>query len=213
MLIYNEGEDESYKPALQRAKKEFANSEPEEIAERTGLEYEKNKQRFTINSFNQPYSVYYPGGDIDDSRAEIPVNRGMEIIFLHYLLNGNDCPPSGKLMTMKELPDGAPYAGPFHRQAIKPLEEIMGKDPSALKKAADELGAEFTDRADLSFELFPLPRVPIIYLLWQGDEEVTGGANLVFDSSIIIKLHTEDIAVIGEYTTSLLLKKAEENMV
>ena len=134
----------------------------------------------------------------------------MEIIFLHFLLDGNDCPPSGKMMTMQDLPDGAPYSGPFHRQAIEPLAEKMGEAPQKLEKAAGELGAKFIDKADIGFKLYPLPDVPLIYLLWRGDEEITGGANLAFDSSIMIKLHTEDIAVLGEYTTNLLLEWTEK---
>ncbi len=134
----------------------------------------------------------------------------MEIIFLHFLLDGNDCPPSGNIMTMQDLPGGAPYSGPFNRQAIEPLAEKMGEFPEKLKQAAEELGAEFIDEADIGFKLYPLPEVPLIYLLWRGDEEISGGANLVFDSSIMIKFHTEDIAVLGEYATDLLLEWAEK---
>ena len=132
----------------------------------------------------------------------------MEIVMLHFLLAGNDCPPSDKLMTMQELPDGPPYAGPFHRQAIEPLAEAMADHADDLEEAAAELGAEFIDKADIGFKIYPLPHVPLVYLLWRGDEDIAGGANLAFDSSLMIKLHTEDIAVLGEYTTSLLLERA-----
>jgi len=38
-------------------------------------------------------------------------------------------------------------------------------------------------RGDLSFQVWPLPRVPLSVVLWQGDEEVPAGGTLLFDSS------------------------------
>ncbi len=214
ILVYDDGEDndekKSYSPALKRAKQKLSRTETEEISDRTGLDYIEESSRFEIVSFGEPYYVHHPSGEVDASHSSLPLNRGMEIIFLHFLLEGNDCPPSGRWMKMKELPDGAPYDGPFHRQAVKPLVRQMGEDPDALKEAAARLEGEFIDEADIGFKLYPLPDVPLIYLLWRGDEEIEGGANLLFDSSVIIKLHTEDAAVLGEYATDLLIRFCEE---
>lgn len=38
-------------------------------------------------------------------------------------------------------------------------------------------------RGDLSFQVWPLPRVPLSVVLWQGDEEVPAGGTLLFDST------------------------------
>lgn len=38
-------------------------------------------------------------------------------------------------------------------------------------------------QGDLAFQVWPLPRVPVTLMLWQGDEEVPDGGTLLFDRS------------------------------
>ena len=37
---------------------------------------------------------------------------------------------------------------------------------------------------DYSFTVWPLPRVPVTFILWQGDEQIDDGGTVLFDSSI-----------------------------
>jgi hypothetical protein len=57
------------------------------------------------------------------------------------------------------------------------------QDWNALQAAAIPFFGERLEPSDLAFEVWPLPRIPITLLLWQGDEEVADGGTLLFDSS------------------------------
>lgn len=205
-LSDKQNENFGYQPAIKQAKERLARTNPEDIIYKTGIKFRKEESQFVIPAFNQQYYIEYPTGKIDDSEADFPVTTGLKIILLHFLLSGNNWSLSNKSISFRELPDGTPYADAFHREAIKPLVNNFCQQPQKLKTAAQKLGADFIDRSDLGFTINALTTVPITYLIWLGDNELDGGANVIFDSSIITKLHTEDIAFLGQYTTKLLLK-------
>lgn len=54
---------------------------------------------------------------------------------------------------------------------------------AALQAGAVPFFGERLERGDLSFEVWPLPRIAIMLTLWQGDEEMPNGGTLLFDSS------------------------------
>ncbi|SDC50541.1 protein of unknown function [Candidatus Frackibacter sp. WG11] len=143
---------------------------------------------------------------MSSSNPEIPVAIGMKIVTLHFLTRGNNWEPNGELISYKELPGGNVYSDAFQREAIKPIINNLCQHPNKLKKAAKKLGAQFIDKGDLGFTIETLPTIPLTYIIWFSDEELNGGANILFDSSVITKLHTEDVAFLGQYTTSLLIK-------
>lgn len=57
------------------------------------------------------------------------------------------------------------------------------QDFSVLQAAAVPFFGARLERGDLAFEVWPLPRVPVALVLWRGDEEVTDGGTLLFDST------------------------------
>ena len=64
---------------------------------------------------------------------------------------------------------------------------------------------------DASMEIPALPKIPLTYIIWGGDDEIQASANILFDSSASQYLPTEDLAVLGELTT-LRLRDALEKL-
>jgi len=50
-----------------------------------------------------------------------------------------------------------------------------------------------------------LPRIPMTYVLWKGDEEFPATIQLLFDKSVEGYLSLEDIVVVSEMATSRLI--------
>jgi hypothetical protein len=74
---------------------------------------------------------------------------------------------------------------------VLPLDSIAdkyGNDREGFLKKGMELGGEMLGYGDASLSLRPLPRVPVISILWNGDEEFPPRADLLFDSSCEIQL-------------------------
>lgn len=207
MSLSEQEDTAAYKPAIDKAKKRLARTEVTEIIDKTGLEFLEEENQFVIPALNQKYYAKYPTGEITSSNPEIPVALGMKIIILHFLIRGDNWAPTGELISYKELPSGNVYSDAFQREAIDPIVEKLCHHPKDLiKDAARKLGAEFKDKGDLSFTIQGLPTIPLTYIIWFGDEELPGGANILFDTSVVTKLHTEDLAFLGQYVSSLLIK-------
>jgi hypothetical protein len=67
---------------------------------------------------------------------------------------------------------------------LTPLLERYGNDLNGFKKVAEHLEGQPMDMADAAYRLLPFPRVPVCYLLWEGDEEFQPKLSVLFDRSI-----------------------------
>ena len=81
----------------------------------------------------------------------------------------------------------------------------FGKSAKSFQEAGKRLGGEPAEVGDASFNLQAFPRVPLQYVLWEGDEEFPASAQLLFDSSVDHYLPLEDIVVLGQVTTGRLI--------
>jgi len=57
------------------------------------------------------------------------------------------------------------------------------RDWAALQAVGVPFFGDRLARGDLAFVVWPLPRVPVTLLLWQGDEDMSDGGTLLFDRS------------------------------
>ncbi len=66
-------------------------------------------------------------------------------------------------------------------------------------------GGERARLGDGSFYFRVLPRLPLMCVLWLGDEDVPPGANILFDAAAGAYLPGEDLAYVGIALTARLL--------
>jgi len=62
--------------------------------------------------------------------------------------------------------------------------ERYGNDLQGFRQVAAYLGGQALDMADAAFRLCPFPRVPLTYLIWEGDDEFSPKLSVLFDRSI-----------------------------
>jgi hypothetical protein len=122
----------------------------------------------------------------------------------HYAL-ANPTTLTGRLVKFKDLPGGYAYEGAFIQRAIQPVDEVFGEKPGELIKAAKRLGGLPMSFGDVSVQIFALKGIPLTYILWKTDE-FPATANILYDESANSYLPTEDLAVLGEITTSRLIE-------
>jgi hypothetical protein len=127
----------------------------------------------------------------------------------HYAI-AKTTPLKGKLVKFKDIPGGHAYEGAFDKRAIQPVAQFFGEKPAEMTQAAKLLGGVERSFGDASFEVEALKGIPLTYILW-GVEEFPAVANILYDESASNYLPTEDLAVLGEVTTSRLIK-AKQSM-
>ena len=125
-------------------------------------------------------------------------------LLCHYAL-ANPTPLTGKLVKFKDIPGGYAYEGAFVQRAIQPVAEVFGEKPTELLEAARLLGGLRLNLGDSSVEINALKGIPLTYILWAADE-FPASVTILYDESASNYLPTEDLAVLGELTTSRLIE-------
>jgi len=129
----------------------------------------------------------------------------LELAAVLYLINVKDVYPLGRdIVGPKDLKEGHFFQGP-HELKIAPLLERFGGDLPGFRKAAESLAGDPVDMADAAYRLMPFPRVPLYYLMWEGDDEFPPRMSVLFDRSIEEALAADAIwGLVSRVSTALL---------
>ena len=194
------GFDEAYKLAYDMAAQQFRDT-PDLAAlcrrSQAALTEEPPQKLISLSYLGQNCLVSLPAVEVTATTGT-PLSSRDHLIILHYLNTANISPLTGRLITFKELPEGGIYFPTFVKRAIKPLLDKFADRPESLIANAEQLGGVKADTGDFSFKLNALPRVPLTVTLWLGDEELPPEGSMLFDSSVVDYLPTEDITVLCE---------------
>lgn len=178
---------------LKQATDSFAALDAAEIAVRSGADYNAKEGLLTVKFLNQLYFIKHPTGNITTDNGE-KASLYLAIIILHYLVTAEGKPLTGQWIAYRHLPGGDIYNEPFQNRAIIPFLKTFGDRPEDFQKAAEALGGYRLNISGISMVIPVLPRVPICFTIWPGDEEMPASANILFDEAASSYLPTEDYA-------------------
>ncbi len=204
--------EDAYKLAYEIARKNLVACDPSEVAELSGVEYIKesdNKGYFKLRCLGKDYRITYPEIEMTEFESDAPPKTDIKLVSLHYLITADGLPLTGRWITYRQIPEGLTYNSAFQRRAEKPLVEAFEKNPEYFLSAGEILGGIRSNYGDYAFLLPVLPRLPLLYILWLGDEELPSEARVLFDSTARNYLPAEDLAVIGGRATRELIRLLE----
>jgi hypothetical protein len=207
--------EETYGPALERARLALPSLEPLKASEFAAVHYEPRDAasgQFQIPFLGRTYLVAWPNGQLTQAGAQEPVDITTQILLLHYLLTADGTPVNGQWIAFRNLPGGLGYFAAFQGRASYRLAHTFGHDRPAFEAAARALLGERLTFGDSSFLFRALPRVWLAVVLNLGDEEFAPDANVLFDAAASHYLPTEDLAVLGGLLASYLVKAARTKM-
>jgi len=181
--------EETMKQAVDR----FAEFDPENIALQAGVEFMRDRNQLMVPFIGENYCVVHPDGVISKENGEEAALYN-SIIILHYLNTADGTPLTGQWIAYRHLPGGDIYTSPFQKRAITPFLQTFGDRPADFKQAAARLGGIEQKMSGISMVIPVLPRVPLCFTIWPGDEELPASANILFDQAASSYLPTEDYA-------------------
>jgi hypothetical protein len=202
---------DDYRRAYEIAKEELQNRNPHHVCRASGaLCIEEGKQLTGIRLMflNHPVTIDWP--DIafhQQSGEEIPIKQ--KILVLHYLNGANTKDLTGEWITYKDIPSARFYLDAFNRRVKNPLVSTFGEDPDRLLPIAKELfGATTGTLGDISLHIQAFPKMPIMLVIWRGDEEFPSDGTILFDRLIDDIFSAEDITEIASHIVYPLIKEA-----
>lgn len=193
---------DDYIQARKMAVDSLAKADLAQIQQRAGYEKKESDNTIWVPFLDRVYRVKLPlfeFNDCDDESKEVPIQE--QVLILHYLKAEAFPSPTGQWVSYREIPGATFYYSAFLSRAVNPLKQVFGKNIEGFKKAAQKLNGKAVNTGDAAYEFYPFPKVPIMMVLWKGDDDFQPEANIVFDESIGRILSPEDIA----WTASLVV--------
>ena len=134
-----------------------------------------------------------------------------KVLILHYLINSEPKPLSGRNISFQEVPGGGSiYYSTFKKRAIDPLVKTFSNNISSFLDATSALDGTLEKFGNASSTIYAFPFVPITYVLWQGDEEVSSSGTILFDTSVTHFLPVEDIILAASFGVYKLIGTASQ---
>lgn len=195
----------------------LSNADPESICRTARVAYDSKLAAYVVPFLNAELLCSF------EQRCIGPLTGGafttldfqLYLVLLHYLLEAQPTELSGKLIGEKEIPGGEVFFRGPHGLPLAPLTALFGRQPDLFRAVAETMGGIPLLMGDMAFQFPVLPRIPLVLILWEGDDEFGPEMLLRFDSTITSQLERLDAiwALANVFTKSLracaksLLKK------
>ena len=124
---------------------------------------------------------------------------------LRYLIQAIDVPLSGKLVRPSDLPGGAIFIKGTHVLPLDRIAKRFNNNSEDFFSKCKEVGGTQLGYGDMSQKIFPFPRIPVVLIVWSGNEEFPSKCSLLFDSSCTLHLATDIIWSTAMMSVKILL--------
>jgi Domain of unknown function (DUF3786) len=167
--------------------------DPADVCRNAPAAFDDESGTYILRSFCTDFSV-----NLRKRIIESPVPQGEVIIkrygyfFIHsclwYLINAKDIPLTGRLVKPANIKGGEMFFRGSHTLPLDSVEKKYGRDKKSFIKKGKDFCAEVLDYGDVSLKLLPVPRVPVILILWLEDDEFPSRAELLLDSTCELQI-------------------------
>jgi hypothetical protein len=198
-----------YKKVFEIARGTLLNSNCEAQFINAGVAYEKIQDQYSVDIlyFDEMITLKIPEFLFKSSKGA-NVTLVTKIIILHYINSAVGSLPGVDKISYGDIPGLAGYLPVFEQRVARPLITAFGFDKHVFLETGVTMGGIKEDYGDASFTLHALPRIPITFILWEGDEEFQPSLKILFDPSIIGYLPLEDITIISKLASTRIIKEA-----
>ena len=192
-------EDYGYGLAYQLAREQLSRiTDIERHCLRSGAEYLPEKRAVAVDYINRRYLLGLESAEVSlvAEAGEVPIRD--KLLILHYFLQAKGTQTSGRMITYKELKEGASYFPTFAKRAIAPVLNQFGREPARLLDAARFIGGFRADYGDMAVTVPAFSRISLTWVLWAEDAEFPADGSVLFDGNISDYLTNDDIHTLCE---------------
>jgi len=197
-------------PGVEKAWEVLRGIDPSVVCRNALVTFDAETTLYTLRSFCTDFHINPEERSIksNTTQGEILITR-YGYFFIHsclwYLIHAKDIPLTGRLIRPESIKGGELF---FRGSHVLPLDKISGtygEDRGAFIKRGDELCAEVAGYGDVSLQLLPMPRIPVMLILWLKDKEFPPRADLLFDSTCEMHLPLDILWSIAMFSLLIML--------
>jgi hypothetical protein len=180
-------------PGEEKAWQTLKGLDPAEVCKNAAVLYDEKYCNYVVKSFCTDFYVSPEKKIIKstDATGEALIKKH-GYFFIHsclwYLVHAKDISFAGRLLKPVNIKGGEIFFRGSHVLPLDNLAKRYGDDKEGFIKRGKELCAEALAYGDASCKLFPMPRIPVILVLWLADDEFPPRSDLLLDSTCEIQL-------------------------
>ena len=188
--------------------------DPAQVARRTGAWWHPDVEGggdsggLHFSALGLPVTLTWPAL-VFDASSPLLNTYPWKLIALHYLTGATGRPAGEDWISYRELPDGLFYASTITREVEEPLAALYGDAADRFLAAGAPLAADRTQVADAALVFRPLPRVPLLFALWQADDEFPAKVKVMYDRQGARNLPLQDLRILADLLGAALKRAAE----
>lgn len=105
--------------------------------------------------------------------------------------------PSGKLVPFRQVKRVYPFEQAYRNTVIRQFQDTFSGHVREMEEACKRLGGTPMPQGDVGYVIPVFPFLNIAVLFWDGDEEFSAQANILFDSNITDFMHEENVVQVA----------------
>lgn len=179
------------------------------LAERTGARYQpvgENQGELKLRLWSRPVVIGFPNFIATDVETGDPLDVMSQAMLVYHLNDSDGAPQAFRWIAFSELPDGYFYAQAFQGYTGQELLKTFGDDISAFESALQNAGGQRLSFADVSYSFQVFPKLALMAVCWQGDEDFPSSYRILFDASASHHLSTDGCAILGSMLTRKVIR-------
>jgi len=160
----------------------------EDVCARTGATFDGDTGSYGLDLFNQHVNV-----SLGSSMMSSPTQEGTHLVtalsyfsvlsVLSFLINGKPVPPSGRLVKPGQISGLDAMVRGSHTLPLPKLSARYAADLEGFLKRGQTYGGIPQAYGDASILLHPFKVVPVVLILWAGDDEFPARSDLLLDET------------------------------
>lgn len=189
----------NYKVAYEQEWNKLKKLDLIEVCKRLEVECDNDKKQITVPYFKENYILDFTNETIYREKDENIPPIGDSIIILNYLTYSAEyIVNTNKWVSLKEIPNGGVLFYPaFHKSSIQKIIKEFGYNIEKFQENAIKVGARQIKFGDVAYEFQVLPKIKVCIAIWEGDDEISPNATILFEPSIAHLVHIETVIGIG----------------
>jgi len=186
---------------------------PRDIVRRTEVRFNEPDRTYEVPFLNRRYTVdgIHEAIRIDDRDTEPAIDFQVQLVLMTYLSRAGELVPLGRMVTEKELKGGVTFFQGPHKLNTAPLLRRFGRNPRAFINAGRRLEGTVQGYGDASFVLPALPKIPVGFILYCGDDEFSPEMVVTFDASIEEHFQLDVVWALVNVTVEALLAVSQND--
>lgn len=193
---------------VQALRDQLAILNPQQIAINTAANFfanQEGKGHFRFPYWQEEILLEVPTYLAISANDQKELGVAHQALILYYFITARPISLTEKWVSFTELPDGRFYNQAFQGYTGNLLRRHFGNQLERLEPAIQKLKGIEISFADRAFLFWVFPRVPLLLVYWQGDEDFPPNYQILFDACVASYLPTDACAIAGSMLTRKLI--------